>query len=113
MIYTDCDSAKRAHNWYRWQWSSERSRYERECSTMGCNLWQYLKGVMLAPEPIVLVRPGQEHVHSWRPWYPVEEFHVEDNRCFGRNCLLCDAREETACVKEVGETVFFPWQETG
>lgn len=112
MSYTDCDTAKREHEWYRWQWSSKRSRYERECSTMGCNAWEYLKGSVVASGPIVSVASGQEHVHEWKPWYPIEEFWVVDNRCFGRDCKECTAQEQTGGLTAIGETVPFPWQET-
>jgi len=109
--YTTCEKAKRDHNWYRWYWSRKNSRYQRECSTMGCDTFQYLKGELVASEPIVLTTPGQEHVHDWGHWGPVEEFQVKENRFYDRRCRTCSAVEETGWVRELGEAVFFPWQE--
>lgn len=78
---------------------------------MGCEAFQYLKGTMVASEPIVMTDQGKEHVHDWNPWGPVEEFHVKENRFYDRRCRQCDAIEETGGLREIGETIFFPWQE--
>jgi hypothetical protein len=111
VVYTGCEEAGREHNWYRWYWSGKNSRYERECSTMGCEAFQFLKGSRLAAGRIVLVEEGEEHVHDWKPWGPVEEFHVKENRFYDRWCRTCSAREETEELRQIGTTVFFPWQE--
>jgi len=107
ILYTRCEDAGREHNWYRWSWFHERGRYERECSTMGCDAFEYLEGSLIASEPVVLTREGKEHVHGWGPWGPVEEFWVKDNRFYSRDCGTCEAREETGWVKELGKTIVF------
>lgn len=113
IVYTGCEQAGgREHSWYQWYWSTKRGRYEHECSTMGCEAFQYLKGTVIAASPIVLTKEGKEHVHVWGPWGPVEEFHVKENRFYDRRCKECEAEEETEDLREIGEMIFFPWQET-
>ena len=78
---------------------------------MGCSSYEYLEGTVVAVNPIVLRYEGQEHVHQWGHWGPVEEHQVLDNRFYDRRCANCGAIEETEGLREVGKTVFFDWKE--
>jgi len=96
------------HSWYLTHWSVTRNRYERECSLMGCEAWQYIEGTAIAAERITATVEDKEHVHEWKPWNGVYEDTISDDLRYFRNCKNCKAEEKTTDLKAIGKWTYFP-----
>lgn len=106
MSLDECVSSS-GHSWYLTHWSSKRLRYERECSLMGCQAWQYLEGTMVAKERVLPSEEGMDHVHEWKPWNGTDKDTVSDNLRYFRGCRTCKAVEGTSDLREIGNWVYF------